>query len=117
MTKCASELDWGSRELCVRISPASSDHGRLDLAALAAVERIDCFVVPKAEADYSQINRSTGKKVIPLIESAIGLLRIENVVRAEGVVAVAYGAADLRPPSAGMSLVTWRTTMSRRRSR
>src|SRR5580693_6983636 len=73
VTRCVSELDWGSRELCIRVGPASSDDGRSDLVALAAVERVDCFVIPKAEEDYSAINRSTGKKLMPLIESAMGL--------------------------------------------
>jgi citrate lyase subunit beta/citryl-CoA lyase len=92
--RLANELDWGGRELCVRINSPSSKDGHADLSELRRVSRIDAFIVPKAETDLSTISKSSGKKLIPLIETAMGLLRIERIVRAGGVVAVSYGAAD-----------------------
>src|SRR5206468_3213141 len=89
------EADWGPREIAVRINALGTDDGERDLAALRSEPRIDSLVVPKAESDLSSAAKGTGKGLIPLIETARGLLRIEEVVRSEGVVAVSYGAGDL----------------------
>jgi len=89
------EADWGRREIAVRINALGTDDGDRDLAALRSEPRIDSLVVPKADSDLSAAAKGTGKGLIPLIETARGLLRIEEVVRSEGVVAVSYGAGDL----------------------
>ena len=89
------EADWGRREIAVRINALGTDDGDRDLAALRSEPRIDSLVVPKAESDLSSAAKETGKGLIPLIETARGLLRIEDVVRSKGVVAVSYGAGDL----------------------
>src|SRR5207302_6340966 len=86
---------WGHGEHAERNKPVGTDDGGPDLAALRSEPRIDSFVVPKAESDLSSAAKETGKGLIPLIETARGLLRIEDVVRSEGVVAVSYGAGDL----------------------
>ena len=92
--KLASELEWGGRELCIRTNSPLTAWGRADLQELRAVDRIDSIVLPKAEGDLSAIHRSTGKRLIPIIESAKGLLEVGKVVDSEGVDAVGYGAAD-----------------------
>ena len=43
----------------------------------------------------SRLGKATGKALIPIVETARGVLHIEDVVRSEGVVAVTYGAGDL----------------------
>ncbi|MEM4884755.1 MAG: CoA ester lyase, partial [Saccharolobus sp.] len=45
--------------------------------------------------DISFLYKATGKSLIPLIETAKGVMRIEEIARSEGVVAISYGIADL----------------------
>ena len=92
--KMASELDWGKHELCVRTNSSLTSWGSADLQRLRAVERIDSLVLPKAEGDLSTIYKLTGKRLIPIVESAKGLLGVETIVDSDGVDAVSYGAAD-----------------------
>ncbi|HZW55450.1 MAG TPA: CoA ester lyase [Nitrososphaerales archaeon] len=84
------------RELCIRINSIESRYFRDDVDLLRTLEMVTCVVVPKAEASaVSELHKLLGeKKLLPLIETARGLLRIDEVVSCEGVVAVAYGAAD-----------------------
>ena len=89
------KADWGHRELGVRINVPGTPDGERDLAALAAEPLISMLVVPKAESDLSPLSKATGKALIPIVETARGVLRIEDVIRSEGVVAVTYGAGDL----------------------
>ncbi len=88
-------LDWGSREVCVRVNALSTPEGPGDVRALTTAERIRTLVIPKAEDDLSSVAKGSGKNLLPLVETARGLTRIEDVVRSEGVVAVSYGAGDL----------------------
>jgi citrate lyase subunit beta/citryl-CoA lyase len=92
--RIVSGLDWGKRELCVRTNSASTPRGRADLQSLRAVDRIDSFVLPKAEGDMSTFYGSTGKRLIPIVETTKGLLNVESVVGSDGVDAVSFGAAD-----------------------
>ncbi len=92
--RLSSDLDWGSRELCVRINQVGSSNGRRDVALLKGAERIDSVVVPKAEGGLESVHKRTGKSVIPLIETVRGLINIEKILASDGVVAVSYGAAD-----------------------
>jgi citrate lyase subunit beta/citryl-CoA lyase len=88
-------IEWGHRELAVRINALDTPEGKLDLAAMSKEPRITTLVVPKAESDLSSAARATGKGLIPLIETPFGVLHIEEVVRSQDVVGVAYGAGDL----------------------
>ena len=87
-------LDWGSRELCVRVNGLGTPEGPDDVRVLAQEGRVGTLVIPKAEGDLSSLSRGTGKGLLPLIETALGLTRIEEVVRSDGVVGVSYGAGD-----------------------
>lgn len=86
---------WGTRELGVRINAPGTPEGQKDVAVLGSESRLSVLLVPKAESDLSPLARATGKALIPLIETPLGVLRVEEVVRSHGVVAVTYGAGDL----------------------
>src|SRR6266571_5325347 len=86
------KADWGHRELGVRINAPGTPDGKRDLEVLAAEPLVSMLAVPKAESDLSPLGKATGKALIPIVETARGVLRIEDVVRSEGVVAVTYGA-------------------------
>ncbi len=86
--------DWGPREVCVRVNALATPEGPGDVEAIRNVEVVRTLVIPKAEDDLSSVSKRTGKGLIPIIETARGLARIEDVVRSEGVVALTYGAGD-----------------------
>lgn len=88
-------IDFKGKELCVRINPIDTVDGHRDLAAVSEMESVDCIVVPKADWGISNIYKTTGKSLIPLIETALGLLHVEDIVREEGVCALSWGSADL----------------------
>ena len=94
VARLSREVDWGGHELCVRINPRGSRHFTEDMAAIAACERIDSVVVPKARGDCSSVCSKTHKRLIPVIETGTGLMHIREIVSSKGVVAVSYGAAD-----------------------
>jgi len=95
LSKMLKELDWGRRELCVRINSLQSLDSYQDISFISGEDKISCIVVPKAESDLSFLYKATGKNLIPLIETAKGVVKIEEVVRSKGVVAVSYGIAYL----------------------
>ncbi len=92
--KLSKELNWGRRELCVRVNPRSSGRFAKELSMVKSLKRVQTIVLPKAEADCSAVHARTGKGVIPIIETAQGLMNLREISRSKGVVAVTYGAAD-----------------------
>ena len=66
-------VDWGTRELCVRMNALGTPEAARDLEAIRAVDRVQTILVPKADTDLSRLGRSTGKGLLPLIESPQGL--------------------------------------------
>jgi len=94
LERMLKENDWKGKELAVRINPLYISESLKDLLLLTSLEKIDLIVVPKAESDLSFIYKLTGKEILPIIETAKGLIRIEDIVRSEGVVGVTYGIAD-----------------------
>lgn len=86
--------DWGTREVCVRVNAPTTEEGPGDLETVARLGAVRTLVVPKAEGDLSSLSKKTGKGILPIVETARGLARIEDVLRSEGVVAVTYGAGD-----------------------
>lgn len=95
LTRLIPEMEWGEREVCVRVNPVTSSLGQSDVRELESLERVDSLVIPKCEEELSKLGQSTGKNLIPLIETARGIMRLERVTCSEKVVAVGYGAADL----------------------
>ncbi|MGI0091855.1 MAG: HpcH/HpaI aldolase/citrate lyase family protein [Nitrososphaerales archaeon] len=90
------ELDWGKRELCVRVNKFASGYSDEDFSLAKCEEKIRTIVLPKADDQVPKdLHLKTGKILIPLIETARGLLRVENIARFEGVEALSYGPADL----------------------
>jgi len=94
LARLVQELDWGGKELCVRVNPLDTPYFYADMELVARLDAVKCVVVPKAEGPLDFIHRGTGRSVEPLIETARGLLAVEDVVRSEGVEAVSYGVAD-----------------------
>ena len=96
LSKLLKELDWGRKKgLCVRINSLQLLDSYQDISFISREDKISCIVVPKAENDLSFLHKATGKTLIPLIETAKGVVKIEDIVRSEGVVGVSYGIADL----------------------
>jgi citrate lyase subunit beta / citryl-CoA lyase len=84
------------KELCVRINQLDSDLSKEDVRFFSEVEMIDSFVVPKAEkSGIEQLYETSGKRIIPIIESAKGLLQVESIASQKGVDALTYGCADM----------------------
>ncbi|MEJ2776320.1 CoA ester lyase [Sulfolobaceae archaeon RB850M] len=81
--------------VCIRINPLYSKEFAHDILFVNKNDKIECLVVPKAEIDLSFLYKLTSKELLPLIETAKGLSRIEDVVRSEGVLGISWGAADL----------------------
>lgn len=91
-----SHYSFERKELCVRINQLDSDLSKEDVRVFSKVEMIDSFVVPKAEeSGIEQLHRMSGKHIIPIIESAKGLLRVESIASQKGVDALTYGCADM----------------------
>ena len=99
--KMASELDWGKKEVCVRTNSVATRWGKADLDQLRSVDRLDSLVIPKAEEDLTRVYKQTGKRLIPIIETAEGLEEIGTIVCSRGVDAVSFGAADFAFSVAG----------------
>ncbi|GGI79187.1 CoA ester lyase [Vulcanisaeta souniana JCM 11219] len=88
------QLDWDGKELCVRVNDPRTPFFYADIDTVYRIDPVKCIVIPKAEFDLGFVYKATGREIEPLIETAKGLLRIEDVVRSEGVTAVSYGIAD-----------------------
>lgn len=105
------QLDWDGKELCVRVNdPRTPPFFYADIDTVYRIDPpVKCIVIPKAEFDLGFVYKATGREIEPLIETAKGLLRIEDVVRSEGVTAVSYGIADFAL-SVGGSLKAYELT-------
>jgi citrate lyase subunit beta / citryl-CoA lyase len=87
------ELDWGKSEVCVRINKTGLGYSKEDLALVRKLEKVATLVLPKAEKIPIDVQK-TGKNLIPLIETPLGLIRIEDLMKRRGVKGVSFGAAD-----------------------
>lgn len=96
----SNEISWRKRELCVRVNGLDTAWGMKDLLDTSNFN-IDTVVVPKAETSLSFVKTATGKNVIPLIETGRGLVKMEEIVRSEGVEAVSYGVGDFAATMGG----------------
>ncbi|MDV3293393.1 MAG: CoA ester lyase [Nitrososphaerales archaeon] len=94
VARLSRELEWGSRELCLRVNPSGSPEFKKDLAVARAAKRIDTLVIPKAEGDCSPLKARTGKPLIPIIETATGFMNLRSIAGSKGIAAITYGAAD-----------------------
>lgn len=93
LKRLLKELTWNKKELCIRVNPLYTKEGLKDLIFVSELD-VDTVIIPKAEENLGFVYKVTGKNIEPLIETPKGFLKIEDLVRSEGVVAVSYGAAD-----------------------
>ncbi len=94
LKRLLDELKWADKELGVRINKLGEEYSSSDIDAFISESKISFLVLPKSEGNLTKLAANSGKTLLPLVETALGLLRVEDIVRAEGVFAVGYGAAD-----------------------
>lgn len=100
---CAQVLEggYGRREVLIRINHLATPWGHDDLAAVAEVP-VDGVVLPKVDragqaSECVQRLRALGSQapVWAMIESAIGVLHVEEIAATPGVSALIVGTNDL----------------------
>lgn len=80
----------------VRVNGAATSWFQHDLAMCAALPGVQAVVLPKAEtAEQIESVADTGKPVLPIIESAKGVLNLSAIAGAKGVLRLSFGALDL----------------------
>lgn len=93
----------------VRCNAADTPWFKADMALCRAHPAIEGVVLPKAESaeQVRRVRELSGKTVLPIIESAKGVLALDELAQAEGVQRLAFGYLDLmldtgtRPDTAG----------------
>lgn len=82
--------------LLVRINAADTSEHAEDLA-LASHPGVTAVLLPKAETaeQVRYVNATCGKPVWPIVETAIGILAVPELVWAQGVERLALGTLDL----------------------
>ncbi len=88
---------FGERIGAVRVNAVDSPHHARDVAALTGVAA-DIVVLPKVEdaAQAEALHRATGKPVIAMVESPLGVVNAMAIAAAEGVAGLFMGNNDLR---------------------
>ena len=93
-------------EIVIRINGLDTEYYGADLEAVVS-DKIDTIMLPKATVEYlcqldkllSEIERKKGMKkkiaVIPIVELAVSVLQIEDIVKCPRVNGVLLGAEDL----------------------
>ncbi|SDD26790.1 citrate lyase subunit beta / citryl-CoA lyase [Ruegeria marina] len=91
----AAALDWP--RVVVRVNPATTEFIADDLSAVAATGAM-AVMLPKAEEprEVARVRDAIGREieVIPQIETALGLERVDALLGAQGVRRVAFGHLD-----------------------
>lgn len=80
----------------VRVNGAGTQWFANDLAVCTQLQGVQAVVLPKAE-NADQVRRVTdaGKPVLPIIESARGVLNLADIAAAKGVLRLSFGSLDL----------------------
>lgn len=98
--------DWGRKTVAVRLNAIDSSSIEEEIRRLGGVSRLDAFIIPKAEtvANIARISRwitdASGKRAAPvemelLIETARGLVNVEALAAADGLItALHLGVGD-----------------------
>ncbi len=96
----------------VRINGATTSWFNADLAICAAHPNITGILLPKAESALQvQQTAQAGKAVLPIVESARGVLALEQMAAQHGVDRLSFGSLDLMlelgtaPDTAGAALL------------
>jgi len=100
------ELNFGESEIAVRINPLSSPYGIDDLEVIVPVGP-QVIVLPKAESaadierlksEIDRIQQAAGTDyeigIVPIIESALGVIKAPEIAAVDGVIIIAFGAED-----------------------
>lgn len=96
LSSLLGELDWRGKRVCVRVNGLAGPEALRDLELVSRLDAVSCVVVPKAFRGAARVvYRVTGRDVVPLVETAEGYAGLEDIAREEGVVALAWGNADL----------------------
>jgi citrate lyase subunit beta/citryl-CoA lyase len=93
--RAALVTDFTGLPVLVRINAHGTQWHNADVAAVAALP-IAAVILPKAEdvATCNAVATATGKPIIALIESALGLAQARAIAAAEGVARLAFGSID-----------------------
>lgn len=88
--------DTRNPPIWLRINAAGSGEHAADLAAATELPRLAGILLPKTEhaRDIAAVHRATGKPVVPVLETATGLLNLPEIAAAEGVQMLTYGCLD-----------------------
>lgn len=96
----------------VRVNDATTEWFADDIAVCAALPGVAGIVLPKTEsADQVAKVAACGKPVLPIIESARGVLALADIAAAPGVTRLSFGALDMmletgtQPDTEGARLV------------
>ncbi|MFL9856600.1 CoA ester lyase [Paraburkholderia madseniana] len=90
-----SEFGASTTRVLVRINGFGTPWFDDDLTLLTA-RGIDGVVLPKAESAEALLNvaRVSGKPILPIVESALGVWQVLEVARAPGVERLVFGSVD-----------------------
>lgn len=89
------DLVFKCNEICVRINSLSDKGSTKDIDMVGRIDAVDTIVVPKAESRLDGVAGSTGKKVLPVVESPKGMLKLEDIARSSGIDAIAWAGGDM----------------------
>ena len=78
----------------VRVNDATTPWHEDDLAALRGKPGVAIIMLPKAETAAQVAHAGQGKPVVPIIETARGLVQVAEVASAPGVDRLAFGSLD-----------------------
>ena len=89
-------LEHPDAALLVRVNGAATTWFERDLEVCLALPSVQGIVLPKAES-AQQVQRvaSTGKPVLPIVESARGVLALNEMAAVPGVQRLSFGSLDL----------------------
>ncbi|WP_019936666.1 CoA ester lyase [Bordetella sp. FB-8] len=78
----------------VRVNDATTPWHEDDLAALRGKPGVAAVMLPKAESAAQVAHAGQGRPVVPIVETARGLVRVAEVAAAPGVDRLAFGSLD-----------------------
>ena len=89
-----TKYSYNNLEIFIRINSADSQYFYGDVNATNDLD-ITGYVLPKASVKaVNQLNLVTNKKIIPIIESPLALLNVEDIAQMKNVIALLFGAED-----------------------
>lgn len=85
-----------ARPVLVRVNGVDTEWHAADLAMCRA-SLVHGIVLPKAESDaaLTRVHMATGKPVLPIVESAVGVSQLQQIAKAAGCARLVFGKLDL----------------------